>query len=175
VLHLIPAPVHRVALRLANATRVRWWRLRKPSIRGCRVVALDPENRVLLVRHSYGNRRWYLPGGGIGRDERPIDAAVRELAEETGCALAEPWLVAVYDETLSGAANRVHIVAGRTEDAPKADGREIVAVGFFAPDALPEPMSPHYAQRLRGWITAAAAGTPPDPSAAVPHPPTPTG
>ena len=174
MLHLIPAPAHRVLLRLADALRRRWWRWRRPALSGCRIVALDPQGRVLLVRHSYGSRRWFLPGGGLSRGEEPVRAAARELAEETGCRLSEPWLLAVFDEAISGAANRVHIVAGRTDDGPLADDREIVAAGFFALDTLPEPMAPGYAERVRDWVTAAAAGAPADPDRALPPPPAPT-
>ena len=175
MLHLIPPPAHRVALRLANVLREHWWRLRRPLLRGCRVVALDPQGRVLLVRHSYGNRNWLLPGGGIGGGEEPIDAGMRELAEETGCRLAEPRLLIVLEQHLSGATNQVHIVFGRTLDTPQADNREIVAAAFFAPEALPQPMSPLHAERVREWVTEAAAGAPGDPGAAPPPPPAPTG
>ncbi len=37
--------------------------------------------RILLVER--GRSRWSLPGGTIHRGETPVDAALRELAEET--------------------------------------------------------------------------------------------
>jgi 8-oxo-dGTP diphosphatase len=43
--------------------------------------------RVLLCRASATDTlpgMWYLPGGGLNQGEHPIDAAVREVAEETG-------------------------------------------------------------------------------------------
>jgi 8-oxo-dGTP pyrophosphatase MutT (NUDIX family) len=49
-------------------------------------VLTDGEN-VLLVRHTYGKREWDLPGGGIKRDERPLEAAQREIEEELGVRL----------------------------------------------------------------------------------------
>jgi 8-oxo-dGTP diphosphatase len=39
--------------------------------------------RILMVR-SRARGRWELPGGMIEHGERPRDAAMRELAEETG-------------------------------------------------------------------------------------------
>jgi 8-oxo-dGTP pyrophosphatase MutT (NUDIX family) len=40
---------------------------------------------VLMVRHRHDGRDyWTLPGGAIESDETTADAAVRELAEETG-------------------------------------------------------------------------------------------
>jgi 8-oxo-dGTP pyrophosphatase MutT (NUDIX family) len=54
-----------------------------------RMVLLDPDDRVLLIRSSDPWNRssgswWELPGGGIDRGETSLDAAVRELWEETG-------------------------------------------------------------------------------------------
>ena len=37
------------------------------------------ERRVLLVRHSYGNSGWMLPGGRPNRGEDPVAAGAREL------------------------------------------------------------------------------------------------
>lgn len=158
MLHLIPARLHRSALRLAHALRKRWWRLRKPRLRGCRVLALDGEGRVLLVRHAYGSGKWMTPGGGLGRRETPVAGACRELREETGCVLIDAVDLALAEEPLHGATNAVHVVAGRTVDVPRADGREIVEAAFFAIDALPGDMPPPLRAALPGWVGRFAAG-----------------
>ena len=62
------------------------WTLRRQA---ARVVVLDPDHRVLLLRASDPGRPgrgqwWEIPGGGIdGREPAPT-AAARELYEETG-------------------------------------------------------------------------------------------
>jgi 8-oxo-dGTP pyrophosphatase MutT (NUDIX family) len=158
VLRLIPPALHRVLLVQAHRVRLIWWRARRPVLQGCRVLALGQSGDVLLVRHSYGSGRWMLPGGGIGRWETAITAACRELAEETGCTLRNAACIAVIEEPLSGAINRVHIIAGHAEGWPKADGREIVEARFFAEDGLPHDLAQQLQDNLADWIRTAKAG-----------------
>jgi len=49
-----------------------------------RVLILNDEKEVLLVRNWLGHQMWSLPGGGIKRGETPAEAAAREVYEETG-------------------------------------------------------------------------------------------
>ncbi|MFI0241246.1 NUDIX hydrolase [Streptomyces sp. NPDC016845] len=53
-----------------------------------RVVLLDRDDRVLLLHgHEPDDRSddwWFTPGGGVEGDETREQAALRELAEETG-------------------------------------------------------------------------------------------
>lgn len=128
------------------------WRLWKPPVHGVRVIALDEAGRVLLVRHSYGSDKWMPPGGGFKAREDPVEAARRELREETGCALADARLLAISAEDLHGSINTVRIVVGRTGGELRVDGREIVEAAFFAPDALPAHMPAGLGDQVRGWV-----------------------
>lgn len=52
-----------------------------------RVVLIDPDGRVLLMRYDDGppnGVHWCTPGGGLDEGEDFPEAALRELAEETG-------------------------------------------------------------------------------------------
>jgi 8-oxo-dGTP pyrophosphatase MutT (NUDIX family) len=155
MLYLIPAPLHRAGLRLAHALRRRWWRLASVKLNGCRIFAFDEAGRVLLIRHSYGSGSWMLPGGGIDRGEEPLAAALRELQEECGCALDQARLFAVSEEPLYGTINRVHLVAGLAQGVPRGDGREVIELGFFSSDQLPQPLSPTLAARFEEWLAQA--------------------
>jgi 8-oxo-dGTP pyrophosphatase MutT (NUDIX family) len=52
-----------------------------------RVILLDPDDRVLLMRYDDdppNGRHWSTPGGGVDAGEDHRAAALREVAEETG-------------------------------------------------------------------------------------------
>jgi 6-phosphogluconolactonase len=171
MLRLIPAPAFRLALRAAHRVRLQWWRLRKPRLAGCRVLAFDAEERLLLVRHSYGSGKWMPPGGGLGRGEDALAAAARELLEETACRLEQAALIALSSEQVGHASNEVHVVGGITMDVPCPDGREIIEARFFELHLLPQNMPRQFAERLPEWAKAAKAARRPD--AAAPPPPLP--
>lgn len=153
MLRLIPPPLHRAALRLAHAARHRWRKLVKAPLAGVSVLVLDLEGRLLLVRHSYGPGGWALPGGGMGRGEEPLDAARREVREEVGCALERVEVVEQIAETISGSPHTAWLVAGRTQDHPRPDRREVIEARFFPLHSLPEPLTPLTRKRVEAWKT----------------------
>ena len=59
-----------------------------PEIRVSAVVVTDPSGRALVVR-KHGTAVFQQPGGKPDPGETPLDAAVRELLEETGI-VADP-------------------------------------------------------------------------------------
>lgn len=153
MLERLPAPLHRVLLRLAQRIRLRVWGLFRLEMRGCHVLAFDDAGRVLLVRHTYHQPEcWLLPGGGLSRGEDPAATGARELVEETGCALTEArWITTDIRAMPGGWRNRIELVTGRTTGTPRPDSREIAKAAFFPLDALPETTGPTVHASLARW------------------------
>lgn len=127
-----------------------WWRFTRGMTLGVRAAVFDEAGRILLVRHSYVPG-WHFPGGGVDAGETAQDALARELGEETGIAPAgAPTLVGLYLN--AHASTRDHVALYRVPDwtrvAEPVLGGEIVEVGFFAPDALPEGTTEGTRRRL---------------------------
>jgi len=151
----LPTPVHIAGLRVVHAVRLRWWRVARRKVRGCRAVVLDHEGRVLLIRHSYGSGHWMLPGGGLDRGEEALPGAVREVAEECGLAIQDAVLLGRSEDPTG--LFETWMVAGWTEGTPRVDGREVVEGRFFDLADLPQPIWRNLAERLPEWIRAATA------------------
>jgi 8-oxo-dGTP diphosphatase len=107
---------------------------------GAAAAILDDHGRLLLVKENYDRRRWSLPGGAVEPDETPLEAVMREAREETGLAVRVEHVVGVYrlengfTATLFGCS----IASG---EPVRPESGEIAEVGWFSPDAIPEPTS----------------------------------
>src|ERR671933_1788302 len=87
---------YRVALLLLRA----WWAIGRPRSSGVRCV-IRHGGDILLVRHSYGDRRWMLPGGRVRRGEDPAATATREIDQELGLTCRD-WTITGCNAARSG-------------------------------------------------------------------------
>jgi 8-oxo-dGTP pyrophosphatase MutT (NUDIX family) len=124
-------------------------RLVRPVTLGVRLIVLDGE-RVCLVRHGY-RPGWFLPGGGVDRDETLEQAAIREAREEAAIAVeGGARFVGMYANFTPAQSDHVALfVAGewRRIEGARAS-MEIAETGFFARDALPAGTTPATRRRL---------------------------
>jgi ADP-ribose pyrophosphatase YjhB (NUDIX family) len=133
VFRRLPRPVRRLIIRRFT-----------PSYTVGAVLALQrSDGAVLMVeqRHTPG---WALPGGLLRRGELPSEGLAREVAEEVGLTLDPDTLPLPYS-VLAPRVRRidiVYVIADADADALRprrgADEDEVMGVGWFALDALPE-------------------------------------
>ena len=117
-----------------------YWRFARGVTLGVRGLVIDGEGQVFLVKHSYVSG-WYLPGGGVEHGETVRDALARELREEGNIALSgAPALFGFYFNPKDSTRDHVALFVVRDfrQIAAPVPDHEIVAHGFFPPDALPE-------------------------------------
>ncbi len=62
------------------------------------VAIFDEAGRLLLARHVHDGL-WATPGGGVEPGESPLEAAVREVHEETGLLVRDCALFGAYGGT----------------------------------------------------------------------------
>jgi 8-oxo-dGTP pyrophosphatase MutT (NUDIX family) len=59
-------------------------------------VIFDDEKKVLLLKQTYGDKRWGLPGGSPEAPETIQETLLRECREELGCEPIIEYLSGVY-------------------------------------------------------------------------------
>lgn len=59
-------------------------------------VILNEKNEVLLLKATYADCAWGLPGGGLDMGETIHEALIRESREELGCEIQIDYLSGVY-------------------------------------------------------------------------------
>ena len=122
---------------------------------GAAALVQDDVGRVLLVETGYRSRGWDMPGGHVERGERPEEAVLREVEEETGIAVVIDRL-ALIEAPASGPWVLVftaHAVGGSLRRAPgEVHAVEWVDESRFAGRRF------HSRARLTTAIEASAAG-----------------
>ncbi|BDD82907.1 hypothetical protein TPB0596_26700 [Tsukamurella pulmonis] len=157
-----------------------------------RVIVLDPDGAVLLVRghepvpegRTPSNHWWFTVGGGVERGEDLRVAAARELLEETGRALAPSAFVgplyrreAVFSfdgEVIDSVEYFFAVGTERFEPAPSGwtelERRTLDEMRWCTPDEIRALADPVYPATLADLIPAAHAAVG---SGAAPASPTP--
>lgn len=97
-----------------------YWRVFKPESYGARVLIVHPteKNKVLLVRHSYGNTTlWNIPGGGYNPKKEPAAAAAaREVLEELRVRVIDLQELGEYKTSSEGKRDTVIMFSGTLEN-----------------------------------------------------------
>lgn len=131
---------------------------------GAAAVIFDATGRVLLVKQTYGDCNWALPGGYTEPHESIVETAVREVREETGLQVVADRLNGIY----YGRQRDFHhfVFLCRTVGAasePRPSSSEVAACTYWPTEALPRPMSDLTRRFIRDAVArdaVAVEGTP---------------
>lgn len=107
-----------------------WFRL------SVHAVITNMSGEVLLLKATYGDQTWGLPGGALDPGETIHEGLQRECAEELGCAVDIQYLSGVYSHSKV----QSHALIFRCA-LPQGTqihlSPEHSAFDYFAPEALP--------------------------------------
>lgn len=135
---------------------------------GVRTLVFDGEGRLLLERQRvFGS--WSLPHGCVDVGESALDAAIRETEEEVGVRIRRAELFGIYTDPKYGVVYpngdevqtfTIAFLATEWAGTPRPDGDEVLEVGFFPLDALPEPLYEIHRETIDDWRHRGASGRP---------------
>ena len=119
---------------------------------GASAVVIDSRRVLLIQRKDLGT--WSLPGGLVDPEETVAEAAVREVAEETGLTTELTRLVGVYSspQWRNGGDHTVVFAGVRTGGELMPQESEVKEARFFDPGALPEPLLWWHEQRVQDAV-----------------------
>ncbi len=122
----------------------------------------DGVEKILLVKHGdkpLAELKWKFPGGKVVKDSTLEENAIREAKEEIGVAvtLGAPLLpLLLWNQVPETGHERpqaimlVHYLATITEEP--VQGKEVLAMQWFALDALPLDRSPNIAPVIEAYL-----------------------
>ncbi|OWJ68001.1 NUDIX domain-containing protein [Inquilinus limosus] len=107
----------------------------------------DAEGRLLLVqrRREPEAGHWGLPGGKVDFGETVEAAVRREIEEELGVELRLDGLLCLVDQIDRAAGSHwvapVYLAAIAAGEPVNREPAALAAIGWFATDALPQPLT----------------------------------
>ena len=108
----------------------------RPVRMGVRVLMIQ-DDKVLLIRHTYLNG-WFMPGGGLNRNESLEQAARREAREETGAELGEITLLGIFTNYIQWKTDHTVVFLCKDFTITGKSDAEIAEMKQFALSELPE-------------------------------------
>jgi ADP-ribose pyrophosphatase YjhB (NUDIX family) len=110
-------------------------------------AVIERDGRYLLAR-----RRdigwWHLVGGGLEYGETIQQGLLREVREEIGVSIDILRLVGVYAKPQKQEVVLTFLCSLPADTAEPKTSEEIVEIGWFATDQLPQPLLPKHRERL---------------------------
>ncbi len=127
-------------------------------------VLVVAEGKILVVKGWLGSGKWCLPGGGLHRNEAPLEGVIRETKEETSLLLSKESLRHI-DGRRQGAngvsfwCERFIAELGQLQ-AVRKSGLEIIEVAWLSPEELSKQnASQDVIDLLSDWKKSQKIGT----------------
>lgn len=158
-----------LVLRVVGVGLRTWWKIRKPSTFGVKVLLIHPEDptRCLIVRHSYSDSaRWGLPGGAYKPErETPEQAGMREAAEELAITTVDvPTVLDTVATTLEGKRDTLTIVRATAKSASFVCSPELAEARWVDAEISAMPKGEPVSRWLKLALSARPAAKPTSPA-----------
>jgi ADP-ribose pyrophosphatase YjhB (NUDIX family) len=123
---------------------------------------VEGAGKVLLVKRAVDPKLgyWCLPAGYVEYDEGPVEAAIREVREETGIVVRVKELLAAYHVRSDPRGLGVILIYRAVPDGGTlTPGDDASEADYFAPDELPRNLAFASTRRaLLRWRCGRASG-----------------
>lgn len=98
-------------------------------------VIFNEKDEVLLLKHTYRQTQWSLPGGYIKSKEHPFEALEREVKEESGFVVSGDRQLKIRTDRESARLDLT--VVGKFIGGEFQPSHEISDYGFFSSENFP--------------------------------------
>jgi len=131
----------------------------KIIVPGVRALLFDGRGRLLLQKQRLFDS-WALPHGCVDVGESVLEAVKRETKEETGLEIitaeafglyTDPKYSVVYPNGDQVQTFSVAFVVREWAGELRIDADEVLELGFFPLDGLPEPLYPIHVETIRDY------------------------
>lgn len=123
----------------------------RPVRMGVRVMMIQ-DDKVWLIRHTY-LEGWFMPGGGLNRNESLEQAARREAKEETGAELGKIILLGVFTNYVQWKTDHTVVFLCKDFKFTGKSDAEIAELKQFSLSELPKYVYASHRKLLEAYNT----------------------
>lgn len=138
-----------LVLRILYSLRKIYQFIVRPINLGVRVMLIQ-NGKVLLVRHVYQDG-WFMPGGGMKREETLEQAARRECYEEVGVEMRNIELFGIFSNFAEWKSDHITLFLSENFTMTDKKDSEIAEKKFFPLDDLPKSLGSGHRRRLKEY------------------------